>query len=118
MKIPMVTQTPIPMRVQAKYSFPITEALSGYVSVGWYGNTDAGNRDSNVGTDVLAIGTYRFNRYLALDVGAAYAKLEDSVSGYWQDIQSTSGTSGASFNQAEGEGRDKYAVFTRIQAEF
>ena len=101
--------------IQAKYGFPITDALSGYVSAGWYGNTDAGNRDSNVGTDFLAMGTYRFNRYFALDMGAAYAKLEDSVSGYFQGVQSTGG---AAFNQAKGEDRDKYALFTRIQAEF
>lgn len=104
--------------IQAKYSFPITDAFSGYVSAGWYGNTDARNRDSNVGTDLLAMGTYRFNRYFALDVGAAYANLEDSVSGYFQGVQSTSGISGAAFNQAKGENRDKYALFTRIQAEF
>lgn len=104
--------------VQARYSFPMTDALSGYVSAGWYGNTDAGNRDSNVGTDFLAMGTYHFNRYFVLDVGAAYASLEDSVSGYFQGVQSTTGSSGAAFNQVKGEDRDKWALFTRIQAEF
>jgi len=101
--------------VQAKYAFPITEALSGYVSAGWYGNTDARNRDSNVGTDLLAMGTYRFNRYFALDAGAAYASLEDSVSGYFQGVQNVGGPA---FNQARGEDRNKYALFARIQAEF
>jgi hypothetical protein len=101
--------------LQAKYAFPIVEALSGYVSAGWYGNTDAGNRDSTVGTDFLAMGTYRFNQYFALDVGVAFASLKDSVSGYFQGVQNASGPA---FNQAKDEDRDKYAVFTRIQAEF
>jgi hypothetical protein len=101
--------------VQAKYSFPITKALSGYVSAGWYGNTDAGSRDDTVGTDFLAMGTYRFNQYYALDVGAAFASLEDSVSGYFQGAQNAGGPA---FNQALGEDRDKYAIFSRIQAEF
>ena len=104
--------------VQAKYNFPVTSNLSGYLAAGWFGNTDAANRDSTVGTDLLAMGTYRFNKVLALDLGAGYAKLEDSVSGYFQGVQSTTGTSGAAFNQANGEDRDKWALFGRIQAEF
>ena len=104
--------------IQARYTFPITDALTAYLSAGWYGNTDAADRASDVGTDFLAMGTYRFNRYLALDAGVAYASLKDSVSGYFQGVQSTTGTSGADFNQARGEDRDKYALFTRIQAEF
>ncbi|NCF17812.1 MAG: hypothetical protein GWP63_06190 [Haliea sp.] len=104
--------------IQARYDFPVTEALTAYISAGWYGNTDAANRASNVGTDFLAMGTYRFNRYFVLDAGMAYARLKDSVSGYFQGVQSTTGNSGAGFNQARGEERDKYALFTRIQAEF
>jgi hypothetical protein len=101
--------------IQAKYAFPITEALSGYIAAGWYGNTDAANRDDTVGTDFLAMGTYRFNQYFALDVGGAFASLEDSVSGYFQGVQNASGPA---FNQFKGEDRDKYAIFSRIQAEF
>ena len=101
--------------IQARYSFPITEAFSGYVSAGWYGNTEAANRNSSVGTDFLAMGTYRFNRWFALDIGAAYASLKDSVSGYFQGVQNPDGPA---FNQDKGENRNKYAFFTRIQAEF
>jgi len=101
--------------IQAKYSFPITDALSGYLSAGWYGNTNAADRKSNVGTDVLAMATYRFNKYFALDMGAGYASLKDSVSGYFQGVQNPGGPA---FNQDKGEDRNKYAVFTRVQAEF
>jgi hypothetical protein len=101
--------------VQAKYSFPITPALTGYVAAGWFGNTDAGDRDSAVGADLLAMGTYQFNKVLALDIGGAYAKLEDSVSGYFQGVQNPGGPA---FNQARGEDRNKWAFFGRIQAEF
>ena len=104
--------------VQVKYSYPFTSALQGYLAAGWFGDTDATDRDSTVGTDFLAMGTYRFNKVFALDLGVAYAQLEDSVSGYFQGVQSTTGISGAAFNQAEGEDRDKWAALGRIQAEF
>lgn len=98
--------------VQAKYAFPIMQDLSGYVGAGWFGNTDAPDgRDSTVGYDLIAMGTYRFNKELALDFGYSYAKLHDSVSGYWQ------GSSGG-FNSAPGVERDKQALFARLQAEF
>lgn len=100
--------------VQAKYAFPITADLSGYISAGWFGNTDTPvGRSGDVGADFLLMGTYRFNNYLALDFGGAYARLEDSVSGYSNGI-----INGASFNQAAGVDRDKKLLFTRLQAEF
>lgn len=99
--------------VQARYIFPINSALTGNVAAGWFGNTDAADRNNKVGIDLMAMATYRFNQVLALDVGAAYAQLEDSVSGYFRGVQG-----GAGFNQAQGESRDKYALFARIQAEF
>lgn len=100
--------------VQAKYAFPITQDLSGYVAAGWFGNTKTPTgRSSDVGTDYLLMGNYRFNKFLALDFGAAVAKLKDGVSGYSKGV-----IGGATFNQGEGVNRNKRALFTRLQAEF
>ncbi len=99
--------------VQAKYSMPVTSNLDAYFAAGWYGNTDARGRDSRVGNDLLLMGTYHFNKVLSLDLGAAYAQLGDSVSGYWQGVQG-----GAGFNQNAGDDRNKFAVFGRLQASF
>ena len=104
--------------IQARYSFPLAENLDGYLGAGWFGNTDAGTRNSSVGADLIAMGTYRLNRVFALDLGLTYSRLKDSVSGYFQGVQSTTGSSGAAFNQAEGENRNKWALFGRLQAEF
>lgn len=98
---------------QARYAFPINANLRGYLAAGWFGNTDAPSRNDRVGIDFLAMLTYRFNNVLALDLGADYARLEDSVSGYFQGVQG-----GAAFNQAQGVERDKFALFGRLQAEF
>jgi hypothetical protein len=97
--------------VQARCSFPLAIVLKGYLAAGWFGGGRAAGRSRSVGVDVLAMGTYRFGKALALDVGAAYARLEDSVSGYQQ------GAAGA-FNQPAGARRDKRALFARLQAEF
>jgi hypothetical protein len=102
--------------VQAKYAFPVTSNLSAYLAAGWFGNTDASGRDSTVGYDFLGMGTYRFNKFLALDFGAGYASLNDSVSGYFQGVQN--GGAGSAFNQAVGSERDKWSLFGRLQAEF
>jgi hypothetical protein len=100
--------------VQAKYAFPLTPDLTGYVAAGWFGNTEAPTgRSGDVGSDFLLMGTYRFNKFLALDFGAGYAKLKDSVSGYSNGI-----IGGAPFNQGLGVNRDKRAFFARLQAEF
>lgn len=76
--------------------FSVNSALSGYLATGWLGNTDAAagttTRDSNVGVDPLAMIIYRLKRVFAIGPGAAYAQLDDSVSGY---IQSVLGASGA-----------------------
>lgn len=98
---------------QARYAFPINANLRAYLAAGWFGNTDAPGRSDRVGIDFLAMLTYRFNDVLALDLGADYARLEDSVSGYFQGVQG-----GAAFNQAQGVERDKFALFGRLQAEF
>ncbi|AXS84109.1 hypothetical protein D0851_14370 [Marinobacter sp. Arc7-DN-1] len=103
--------------VQARYSFPIMPDLDGYVAAGWFGNTDAAGRSGSVGTDLLMMATYHFNKVLALDFGLAAAALEDSVSGYWRGAAGRRAGDGA-FNQAAGEDRDKRLAFTRIQAEF
>ncbi len=99
--------------LQARYRFPITPALTGYLAAGWFGHTDAPGRDDTLGWDLLAMGTYRFTQVLALDFGVAYASLNDSVSGYFQGVQG-----GAGFNQDQGVERDKLAIFSRLQAEF
>jgi hypothetical protein len=100
--------------VQARYARPLTASLDLHLAAGWFGNTDSpGGRDSLVGIDLLAMGTYHFNDVLALDFGGAYARLRDSVSGYSSGV-----IGGASFNQALDRERNKYALFTRLQAEF
>ncbi len=99
--------------VQAKYAFPLAHALSGYIAAGWFGNTNAAGRDDDVGIDLLGMGTYRFTKELALDFGLSYARLKDSVSGYFQGVQG-----GVSFNQDADEDRDKLVFFGRLQAEF
>ncbi len=100
--------------VQARYTFPVTNDLSGYIAAGWFGNTDAAGRDDDVGIDLLGMGTYRFTKELALDFGVAYASLKDSVSGYFQGVQE----GGVIFNQDAGVDRDKLVFFGRLQAEF
>lgn len=100
--------------VQLKYARPLTPELDMYLAAGWFGNSDTPDgRDSTVGYDFLAMGTYRFTDILALDFGIAYALLEDSVSGYPNGV-----IGGTTFNQPKGEERDKRAFFTRLQAEF
>ena len=102
--------------VQGKYSFPIMINLNGYLAAGWFGNSDVSGRDSTLGYDLLAMGTYRFTKIFALDFGAGYADLNDSVSGYSQGVQTGGGA--PFFNQAAGTERDKWALFGRLQAEF
>ncbi len=100
--------------VQVKYARPLTSRFDIHLAAGWFGNTDGpAGRGSFLGADFLAMGTYHFNEILALDFGAAYARLEDGVSGYSNGV-----IGGASFNQAVDADRDKYAFFSRLQAEF
>jgi hypothetical protein len=101
--------------VQTKYAFPIAERLDAHLGAGWFGNSKAAGRNDKVGMDLLAMTTYRFTPVLALDVGGAYARLEDSVSGYYRGVQSAGGPG---FNQAAGDSRSKWALFARLQAEF
>jgi hypothetical protein len=100
--------------VQAHYLNSITDKLDLTLAAGWYGNskTPAG-RGSFVGTDFLAMGTYRFDDVLALDFGVTYVHLGDAVSGYWQGLTAETG-----FNGLAGETRDKTVLFTRLQAEY
>ena len=98
---------------QFKYTMPLTDNLDGYFAAGWYGNTEAAGRNNQLGTDLLAMGSYHLSQNLSLDMGAAYAQLKDSVSGYWQGVQG-----GAGFNQAAGENRSKFVLFGRLQAAF
>lgn len=97
--------------VQLRYRFPVSDGFSAVAAAGWFGNTEAGDRDGTIGLDGLLMGTHRFNDVLALDMGLAYASLGDSVSGYWR------GAAGG-FNQDAGVDRGKRAVFLRLQAEW
>lgn len=100
--------------LQAKYSFPISGNLSGYVGVGWFGSTKTPvGRSGGVGTDLILMGTYRFTKVLALNFGVDSARLKDGVSGYSNGV-----IGGAAFNHAAGVSRTKNALFTRLQAEF
>jgi hypothetical protein len=100
--------------VQVKYFRPLTANTDMYLAAGWFGASDTpAGRDSLVGFDFLAMGTYHFSDILALDFGAAYALLGDAVSGYPNGV-----IGGVTFNQAAGDDRDKTAFFTRLQAEF
>jgi hypothetical protein len=48
--------------VQVKYARPLTADLDLYLAGGWFGNSDVpAGRDSQVGWDFLAMGTYHFN---------------------------------------------------------
>ncbi|VAV99873.1 hypothetical protein MNBD_ALPHA02-2051 [hydrothermal vent metagenome] len=99
---------------QLRYFHSVTEKFNLTLAAGWFGNSKTPmNRGSFVGTDFLAMGTYRLDEVLALDFGGAYAHLGDAVSGYWQGI-----TMGTNFNGPAGETRNKITFFTRLQAEF
>ncbi len=101
---------------QARYVFPVMDKLSLYTAAGWFGNTDAPDeRKSTLGIDLFGMGIYKFNRYLELDLGLAYAHMRDSVSGYFQGVQHGGRIL---FNQDIGEKRDKIVTFGRLQAEF
>jgi hypothetical protein len=97
--------------VQARYVMPVFGALSAYAAAGWFGNSNAAGRSGDVGMDFLLMATYRLNRVLALDLGGAVARIEDTASGY------PNGVSGG-FSQAAGTTRNKTAVIARMQAEF
>ena len=100
--------------VQVKYARPIAERFDIHLAAGWFGASDTpGGRDGFVGGDFLAMGTYHFNGFLALDFGAAYARLGDSVSGYPKGVRDPN-----PFDQPLSDERDKYSFFTRLQAEF
>jgi hypothetical protein len=101
--------------VQARYVLPVTDRFAAYLAAGWFGNTKARGRDATLGTEVFLMGTYRFNRVLALDFGAAFGWLNDSVSPYF--LATPDGTP-AAFNVPAEEDRNRQILFTRLQAEF
>lgn len=98
--------------IQGRYTLAIAKALTVRAAAGYFGGTSAARRDRNVGSEVMAMGTYRFTPVLALDFGAAYARLHDGLSGY------THGAAGAFNQSASGVVRGKLALFSRLQAEF
>ena len=63
----------------------------------------------------MFMGIYKLTDFLELDLGFAYAHLQDSVSGYGQGIQNGGKVL---FNQDVGKKRDKIVTFGRLQAEF
>ena len=96
---------------QVRWTAPLAERFNLWLAAGWFGGSQAENRSGTVGIDGLLMGTIQLHKFLVLDLGFAMARLEDSVSGYFQGA-------GGEFNQLEGVGRDKMALFARLQAEF
>lgn len=100
--------------LQAKYVLPVSQKLKTYAAAGWFGNSETpAGRGSNVGIDLMVMGSYQLHKYLALDFGAAFARVEDAVSGYSNGV-----IGGTGFNQAAGTSRNKTALFTRLQTEY
>ncbi len=99
--------------LQANARFQLFQMTKLYMALGWFGNTHAPDRDSSVGLDSVIMGQHRFNKYLGLDLGIAYAKIHDSLSGYTHGVIGST-----SFNQAAGVTRHKTALFGRLQLEF
>lgn len=99
--------------LQTKVHYQPTHSTKLYLALGWFGNTNAPNRDSTVGIDGVLMGSYLFNRYLSLDLGIAHARLHDSLSGYSRTLNGES-----AFNQSEGMTRTKTALFGRLQLAF
>lgn len=99
------------MSLQGRYLLPIVDRFKAVVSAGRFGGTSARGRARDVGFEVMGMGTYRLTPVLALDFGAAYARLNDGLSGYAE------GAAGL-FNQEAGVVRRKTAFFSRLQAEF
>ena len=89
----------------------VSDRLDLTAAAGWFGGSQAAERSSRVGVDLLLMGSYRVHRVFAIDFGVAAAELDDSVSGYHL------GAAGG-FNQAVGLERTKVAFFTRLQASF
>ncbi len=99
--------------IQARYTVALLPRLDLYLAGGWFGGSSTGpGRSGEVGLDSMAMLTYHFNRYLALDLGADYAKVKDGAMGYGN------GLLGGGYNSPRGHDRDKAALFTRLQAEF
>ncbi len=100
--------------LQVRYLCPIGSRLSAYAAAGWFGASDTpSGRSSFLGQDYLLMFTYHLSKVLSLDLGGAYARIENSVSGYGSGV-----FNGASFTSPKGQVRDKTAFFTRLQAEF
>ena len=102
---------------QAKYVIPLAPKFDGYVAAGWFGNSNVPDgRDRMIGVDLMVMGTYHFTKELGLDMGIAYSRLNDGVSGYFQGVQAMG--LGPAFNQLQGTQRNKLVLFGRLQAEF
>jgi hypothetical protein len=100
--------------IQAKSELYLMPKLKVQVSAGWFGATKTSDRKSDVGLDLLAMGTYDITPVLKLDLGLAYAQLEDSLSGTEAGV-----VMGSSYNAPfAGVSRKKSAFFGRIQLEF
>lgn len=81
------------------------------LSGGWFGNTEAKGRSAEVGSEVMAMLSYKLHPLLGLDIGASYAVLHDSLSGYAQGVVGSTAFNG-------DETRIKSGLFGRVQAEF
>ncbi len=99
--------------VQLKQEWQLSAADKLYVGAGWFGASQAANRSSEIAHDLVVMNKQRLHKGLTLDVGAVYAKIYDSLSGYGQTV-----LGGAGFNQNAGTVRYKKGVFGRLQLQF
>jgi hypothetical protein len=97
--------------LQWRSRFTLDAQSSLQLSGGWFGNTHARGRSAEVGSEIMAMLTHKLHPLLTLDIGATYAQLHDSLSGYAQGV-----TGSAAFNA--NETRIKSGLFGRIQVEF
>lgn len=97
--------------IQWRSRFTLDAQSSLQLSGGWFGNTHARGRSAEVGSEVMAMLTHKLHPLLTLDIGATYAQLHDSLSGYAQGVVGT-----AAFNSDET--RVKSGLFGRLQVEF
>lgn len=99
--------------VQLNASYKINDTTKLYGALGWFGNTDAPQRGSDVALDSVVMTQFLLHKYLGLDLGVAYARIYDGLSGYNKGVIGQT-----SLNNAQNETRDKLAFYGRLQLEF
>ncbi|MCD6259569.1 MAG: hypothetical protein J7J31_08205 [Helicobacteraceae bacterium] len=99
--------------VQLNASYKVNDTTKLYGAFGWFGNTDAPQRGSDVAIDSVVMTQLRLHKYLGLDLGVAYARIYDGLSGYSKGVIGQT-----NLNNAQNETRDKLAFYGRLQLEF